>query len=694
MIAESRLKAIENRPDPFIVTPSTFVTTTPRRLVAALGVVAASCTFLVTAGDIAQAATASTDKVVAKDSFSGTTRAVGAAEVGGTWAVQSAGGKVTTGGGQLSFPTVPRGGSFAAGLPAVSAGDVTVKHGVKLPSVGAAKVGLYETTEIRRQSDGDRYGTTLTIGAGGALTLSADRVVDGASTQLSKTSLNVKAASDAWLNVETKVSGTSPVTVQARVWLAGQGTPEWQVVAEDTSAAAVKKAGSVGVNGYLSGSGTPTPVAVGAFQAVASVQQAAPVQAPAPAPTTTASPRPTTATPTPVATTNPTSTAKPAAGSTSGLPTLKRVVTNGFTHPGILNGTSNLEESREAVRAGRSPQKPAFDKMKGSRYARLSWTPKPTAYVGCGSYNVVDEGCTAETDDAQAAYTHALMWYYTGDQRHADKAIEILNAYGRTLKDHKFDTKVYKNGLLQAGWAGQTFTKAAELIRYSGAGWSSADVAKFETMLKTAFLPRVVNGWTWTSANWQLTMAEATMNIGVFTNDRATWDNGVGDWRNHVKGSFYLSSDGSKPNFPANTIMKDGNYREYWSNPKQFVDGLAAETCRDASHVAMGLASALDAAETARIQGMDLYGEQKTRLVKAMEFNLRFVNNPSASGWVCPKAMNLGGTGYKLTYALGYNHYATRGGASLPETKKFLGTVTPTGSGIFMNWETLTHSAG
>lgn len=675
------------------MTPSTIVTKPSRRLVAALGVVAATCTFLVTAGGTAGAASSTTqDSVVARDSFAGSTRTVGDAEIGGRWAVQApAGGSITTGGNQLGVSPVPRGGSYAVGLPSVSAADVTVKHGLRLPTITSAKLGLYETTELRRQADGDRYQATLTVGSGGALSLSADRAVDGQSTQLAKVALPLKATSNGWLTVETKVSGTSPVTVQARVYPAGTTAPGWQVTATDSSAAAVKQAGSVGLNGFLSSSGTPTGLGLNAFQAVATTLAA-------PAPVASSSPRPVQPTPAPTATTNPAPAPSTPAPSTpaqpGGLPVLQRVVTNGFVHPGILNGTTNLEASRAAVLAGKSPQKPAFDKMKSSRFANLSWTPHPVAYVGCGSYNVVDEGCTAETDDAQAAYTQALLWYYTGDQRYADKAKQILNAYSGTLKDHKFDTKVYKNGLLQAGWAGQTFTKAAELIRYSGAGWSASDVARFETMLKTAFLPRVINGWTWTSANWQLTMAEATMNIGVFTNDRATWDNGVGDWRNHVKGSFYLASDGSKPNFPANTIMKDSNYLEYWSSPKQFVNGLAAETCRDASHTAMGLAAALDGAETARIQGLDLYGEQRTRLVAAMEYNLRFVNNPSASGWVCAKPLNLGGTGYKLTFALGYNNYAVRGGMSLPETQKFLSTVSPTGSGIFMNWETLTHSAG
>jgi hypothetical protein len=368
------------------------------------------------------------------------------------------------------------------------------------------------------------------------------------------------------------------------------------------------------------------------------------------------------------------------------------VVTNGFTHPGIVDSAGSLEKARAGALAGQSPWKPALDKVKSSRFANLSWTPRPVAYVGCGSYNVVDEGCTAETDDAQAAYTQALLWYMTGDKAHAEKAKQILNAWSGVLKDHKFDPVVYKNGLLQAGWAGETFTKAAELVRYSGAGWSSADVARFETMLNTAFLPRVRNGWTWTSANWQLSMAEATMNIGVFTNNRAVYDDGVGDWRNHVKGSFYLAGDGAKPHFPTGTIMKDGNYREYWSQPKAFTSGLGAETCRDASHLAMGLAAALNGAETARNQGLDLYGEQRQRLVAAMEYNARFINDPGASGWVCPKPLNLGGTGYSLTWTIGYNQYAGRQGVAMPETKRLLGSVGPTGTGLFMNWETLTHT--
>ena len=40
------------------------------------------------------------------------------------------------------------------------------------------------------------------------------------------------------------------------------------------------------------------------------------------------------------------------------------------------------------------------------------------------------------------------------------------------------------------------------------------------------------------------------------------------------------------------------------------VNGICQETCRDLGHTQYGMASTLNAAETARIQGVDLYGAQ------------------------------------------------------------------------------------
>jgi hypothetical protein len=64
------------------------------------------------------------------------------------------------------------------------------------------------------------------------------------------------------LSVRLQVTGTSPTTVRARVWVTGQTEPStWQRTATD-STAALQASGTVGTIGYLSGTATNPPVAV------------------------------------------------------------------------------------------------------------------------------------------------------------------------------------------------------------------------------------------------------------------------------------------------------------------------------------------------------------------------------------------------------------------------------------------------
>ena len=65
------------------------------------------------------------------------------------------------------------------------------------------------------------------------------------------------------------------------------------------------------------------------------------------------------------------------------------------------------------------------------------------------------------------------------------------------------------------------------------------------------------------------------------------------------------------------------------------VDGVCAETCRDFGHTQFAVASTFNAAETARIQGVDLYSTPGTapRLAAMMEFHTGFLNAGAADGW-------------------------------------------------------------
>src|SRR5213079_1662309 len=102
-------------------------------------------------------------------------------------------------------------------------------------------------------------------------------------------------------------------------------------------------------------------------------------------------------------------------------------------HPGILVNRAQLEFVKAKVAAGAQPWKAAFEDMKASPLGAIDYTPKPRETVECGPYSKPDIGCKDEQRDSAAAYTQALLWYITGDKAHAEKAIDIMNAWSSTL---------------------------------------------------------------------------------------------------------------------------------------------------------------------------------------------------------------------------------------------------------------------
>src|SRR5262249_54999511 len=155
----------------------------------------------------------------------------------------------------------------------------------------------------------------------------------------------------------------------------------------------------------------------------------------------------------------------------------------GFVHPGILVSKGMLDFVKAKVAANAQPWKKALDRAASDGLGSLSYTPHPRSNVNCGPSSNPDNGCTDEKRDSAAAFTHALLWYHTGNKQHAAKAIQIMNAWASTLTEH-----TNANAPLQSAWAAEVFPRAAEIIRYSGAGWADADVQKFSSMLRNVYL--------------------------------------------------------------------------------------------------------------------------------------------------------------------------------------------------------------
>ena len=177
-------------------------------------------------------------------------------------------------------------------------------------------------------------------------------------------------------------------------------------------------------------------------------------------------------------------------------------------------------------------------------------------------------------------------------------------------------------------------------------------------------------------------MSEALVNIGVFNDDRKTFELGVNMWRGRAPAYIYLSTDGPKPMKPANCEMAIWGNKGYTT---PFVDGLLQETCRDSGHANMALSAMVNAAETARQQGLDLYAEQGKRIMAALEYQAQFLapNNAPA-----PKNLEFN---KHPTWEIAYNHFHNRLGVSLPKIAAVLPTNRPTGVNHHMAWETLTH---
>src|ERR1035437_1049522 len=122
-----------------------------------------------------------------------------------------------------------------------------------------------------------------------------------------------------------------------------------------------------------------------------------------------------------------------------------------------------------------------------------------------------------------------------------------MNAWAATLiGGHK-----NPNGPVQAAWCAEQWPRAAEIIRCSDAGWSAADIARFQTMLITQYGPSLVGG-SCENGSKELSMSEALINIGVFNDDRATFDLGVKMWRGRAPAYIYLVTDGQVPLKAAN----------------------------------------------------------------------------------------------------------------------------------------------
>src|SRR5713226_4114699 len=350
-----------------------------------------------------------------------------------------------------------------------------------------------------------------------------------------------------------------------------------------------------------------------------------------------------------------------------------------FVHPGVLVSKAQLDFIKAQVNAHVDPAFSAYQNAINNPYGSLTPTvtpsnslsagpspagPPSTGTIDCGSSSSPDIGCTADDEDGTVAYVQALLWYITGNQTYANNAIKNLNAYSHLTNFTN------SNGPLQAAWSSSKWPRAAEIIRYSNAGWAPADATAFGNMMNTAMVPLIQNGST-NNPNWELSMIEGMIGIAVYNNDATLYNHALGMLNTDIP-KFVQSS------------------------------GQNAETCRDMGHALFELAAMIDAAETVHIQGGNVYETQKALLSATLEFHSGLLEGKSEPVSGC-SSVTL--TPDRPTFVIGYNEFHNRLGMSLPNTAAWLPNVfgnkvtspgaapgTPVDHHIVV-YETMTHGA-
>lgn len=265
----------------------------------------------------------------------------------------------------------------------------------------------------------------------------------------------------------------------------------------------------------------------------------------------------------------------------------------GFAHPGVAHSAEDIAFVKQKIKSKQQPWYDALQWIKRSRRASLDYEPSPREHVERGPYNNPNIGSSEFTDDGKAAYVHALLWAIEGDEAHARKAAEIIDAWSETL-----ETIGNHDAKLLVGMSGYQYCVAAELLKHTWDGWSADKQSRFEKMIREKWYPLVKNFYPTANGNWDASMMQVIIAMGVFLDDREMVDRVV-DYFREGKGNGAI-----------------GNYFNEF--------GQCQESGRDQSHTQMGLEFLSNTCQIAWIQGIDLYGAKNNRLQLGFEYTAKY----------------------------------------------------------------------
>ncbi|MBS1563028.1 MAG: alginate lyase family protein, partial [Bacteroidetes bacterium] len=264
--------------------------------------------------------------------------------------------------------------------------------------------------------------------------------------------------------------------------------------------------------------------------------------------------------------------------------------------------------------------------------------------------------------DANAAHQNAIMWAITGNKRYAEKSIEIINAWSTVLK-----SITGRDAVLMAGLGPFKMVNAAEIIRYTNAGWKQEDIDRAEKHFREVIYPVIKDYAPFANGNWDAAALKTGMAIAVFCNDRPFFESALryytNGWGNGSIGNYIVSETGQ-----------------------------VQESGRDQPHSQLGIGMLAECCAIAWNQGLDLYGYDHNRLLKGFEYTARYNLGNSdmpfsewtdRTGKYHHTAISDKGRGnLRAVYEQVYNHYVILRHLPAPFVKQAVEKIRPEGPGL------------
>lgn len=326
-----------------------------------------------------------------------------------------------------------------------------------------------------------------------------------------------------------------------------------------------------------------------------------------------------------------------------------------FAHPGISHKRSDLDRMKYMVQAGKEPWKTSFQNLSQNPYASYNYNVQGDASVT----RLVEPSSIAGYNyekfkyDALAAYYNAIMWSVTGDDRHAKKSVQCLNAWANI-------THIESNGTmaLDAGRVIWKMLEGAEIIKNTYTGWAQNDINKFKAMLvypgySTTVVPTAAiaaedatfywymyNGDAGRHGNQGIFAMRGLMAMGIFMDNDIMYDRAL----RYMMGMPHRADDLPYPAGPrtasatptstydyydeytlGSTVgtTQDYGYNEPIAN-YIWENGQCQEASRDQSHTITGVSIINTMCEMAWNQGDDMYSFLDYRVLKGIEFGMRY----------------------------------------------------------------------